>query len=158
MNNIPGLRRALNADAESITALVLEAYAKWVPLTGREPKPMRADYAVAVRDHIVWVLEDQGGVSAVLELIPHADHVLIENVAVAPRLQGQGLGKRLMGFAERMARDLNLLEVRLYTNARFTSNIALYEQIGYTQTHREPLGNSAVVFMHKILEPSKASA
>ncbi len=158
MNTIPGLRRATDADVASITALVHEAYAKWVVLIGREPKPMRADYAVAVRDHLVWVLEDRGAVSAVLELISHADHVLIENVAVAPTLQGQGLGKRLMAFAERVARDLNLLEVRLYTNARFASNIALYEQIGYTETHREPLGSSSVVFMHKILEPSKASA
>jgi GNAT superfamily N-acetyltransferase len=157
MNAIPGLRRATDADVASITALVCEAYAKWVPLIGREPKPMRADYAVAVRDHIVWILEDQGVVSAVLELIPHADHLLIENVAVAPTLQGQGVGKRLMGFAERMARDLNLLEVRLYTNERFASNIALYERFGFTETHREPLGNSAVVFMHKMLEFSKAT-
>jgi GNAT superfamily N-acetyltransferase len=155
MNAIPGLRRAVNADAEPIAALVREAYAKWVPLIGREPKPMRADYAVAVRDHLVWVFEDRGQVAAVLELIPHADHVLIENVAVAPTLQGQGLGKRLMAFAERASRDLNLLEMRLYTNERFASNIALYEHLGYVETHREPLGNSAVVFMRKILEASK---
>ncbi len=157
MNEILGLRRATDADVASITALVRGAYAKWVPLIGREPKPMRADYAVAVRDHTVWVLEDRGAVSAVLELIPHADHVLIENVAVAPTLQGQGLGKRLMAFAERVARDLNLLEVRLYTNERFTSNIALYERLGYVETKREPLGGSSVVFMHKMLESSKES-
>jgi GNAT superfamily N-acetyltransferase len=155
MNNIPGLRRATDTDVEPIAALVREAYAKWVPLIGREPKPMRADYAVAVRDHIVWVLGDQGAISAVLELIPHADHVLIENVAVAPALQGQGLGKCLMSFAERVARNLNLFEVRLYTNERFISNIALYERLGYTETHREPLGSSSVVFMHKLLESLK---
>ncbi len=158
MNAIQGLRRATDADVEPIAALVHEAYAKWVVLIGREPKPMRADYAVAVRDHLVWVLEDRGAVSAVLELIPRVDHVLIENVAVAPTLQGQGFGKRLMGFAERVARDLNLLEVRLYTNERFASNIALYERIEYTETHRESLGDSAVVFMHKMLESSKESA
>lgn len=156
MRPIPGLRRAVDADAELIAALVREAYAKWVRVIGREPKPMRADYSVAVREHLVWVLEDRGRVAAVLEMIPAADHLLLENVAVAPAFQGQGIGRRLMDFAERAARDLNLLEVRLYTNERFTSNIALYERLGYVETNREPLGGAAIVFMHKTLESPKA--
>lgn len=156
MNTIPGLRRAVDADAEPITALVRQAYAKWVPLIGREPKPMRADYARAVREHIVWVREDHGRIVAVLELIPHADHLLIENVAVDPALQGQGFGTRLMTFAEGVAREMNLSEVRLYTNARFAVNIALYDRLGYLETRREPMGDSATVYMHKLVEKGLA--
>jgi len=37
------------ADASAIRALTREAYAKWVPVIGREPKPMMADYAKAVQ-------------------------------------------------------------------------------------------------------------
>jgi hypothetical protein len=45
------LRQGVAADASAIRELTREAYAKWVPLIGREPKPMTADYAEAIRDH-----------------------------------------------------------------------------------------------------------
>ena len=43
------LRRATPSDAAAIRDLTREAYAKWVPLIGREPKPMTADYDAAPR-------------------------------------------------------------------------------------------------------------
>jgi N-acetylglutamate synthase-like GNAT family acetyltransferase len=146
-------RRARAEDAEPIRDLVRSAYEKYVPLIGREPKPMRADHARAIREAIVWVLEDGRGLSAVLELEAHEDHLLVENVAVRPDCQGQGLGRRLLGLAEDEARRLRLIELRLYTNERYVSNIALYERLGYHQTHRQPLAGSetSLVFMQKRL-------
>ncbi len=45
------LRRAVDDDAPAIREPTRVAYAKWVPVIGREPKPMTADYKVAVRRH-----------------------------------------------------------------------------------------------------------
>ena len=45
------IRRATPADSALIRAFTREAYAKWVPLIGREPSPMRADYDRATREH-----------------------------------------------------------------------------------------------------------
>ncbi len=45
------LRLADPSDADAIRTLTREAYAKWVPVTGREPLPMRVDYAEAVKTH-----------------------------------------------------------------------------------------------------------
>jgi hypothetical protein len=36
--------------------LARAAYAKWVPILGREPKPMTADYDAALAEHVVDVL------------------------------------------------------------------------------------------------------
>ena len=41
------LRRAQQTDVEAIRNLTRAAYAKWVPVIGREPKPMGADYESA---------------------------------------------------------------------------------------------------------------
>src|SRR6185369_12956128 len=106
---------------------VRAAYGKWVPLIGREPKPMTADYDRAVREHVVFVLEEEGRLLGVLEIIPGDDHLLIENVAVAPTAQGRGIGQRLMAHAETLARARPVDELRLYTNERFEANIRLYE-------------------------------
>ncbi len=146
-------RRALAGDAPALLALVRAAYAKWVPLIGREPKPMTADYDKAVREHLVFVVEAPGRLDAAIELIPAADHLLVENVAVAPAAQGRGLGTQLMDVAERVARDLGLKELRLYTNAQFAQNIAMYEKLGYAITERAaiPTGGE-VVWMRKRLD------
>ena len=77
---------------------------------------MLADYDFAVSAHEVWVLERDGFVHAVLELIPRETHLLIENVAVHPTVQGRGLGQQLLLFAEEATRRRGLSEVRLYTN------------------------------------------
>lgn len=37
------MRTALPEDAIAIRALVRAAYARWVPVIGREPRPMQAD-------------------------------------------------------------------------------------------------------------------
>src|SRR5438128_3901734 len=124
------LRRAVANDAAAVRALTREAYAKWVPLIGREPLPMRADYNVAVRDHIIDLLCVGDRLAALIEAIPAADHLLVENVAVLPAFQGRGFGRRLMVHAETLARSLGLAELRLYTNKSFTSNVQLYLSLG----------------------------
>ncbi|NJK46316.1 MAG: GNAT family N-acetyltransferase [Pleurocapsa sp. SU_196_0] len=145
-------RRATSSDAESIRVLVREAYSKWVGVIGREPKPMEADYGVAVRDHLVWVLEDAGVLVAVLELIPHEDHVLIENIAVVPMRQKRGFASRLMRLAETQAREFGMIELRLYTNEHFVDNLEFYARLGYAETHRQPFRGSDTVYMTKRID------
>ena len=156
-SDAPAARRAVPGDAEALRLLVRAAYAKWVPLIGREPKPMTADYDKAVRDHLVFVVEAPGRLDAALELIPSADHVLVENVAVAPTAQGRGLGTQMMAIAERVAADLGVKEMRLYTNARFTENIVLYEKLGYAIYERIAIPNvGEAVWMRKRLDAETA--
>jgi ribosomal protein S18 acetylase RimI-like enzyme len=130
---------------------VRAAYGKWVPLIGREPKPMTANYDEAVREHVVFVLEERGRLRGVLELIPGEDHLLIENVAVATDAQGRGIGQILMGHAEAVARERGLPQLRLYTNERFAANIQLYEKLGYEIYDRVAMGGGRAVWMRKDL-------
>ncbi len=145
------LRLANPDDVQTITAVTREAYENYIPLIGREPKPMRVDYAVALQSNIFWLLEQDQEVVALLELQLEVDYLLIVNVAVKPKFQGLGLGKRLMLHAELQARQLERLELRLYTNERFVKNIAIYQGLGYSETHRQKLPESKteIVFMKK---------
>lgn len=136
-------------DAAAIRRLTREAYARWVPVIGREPLPMAADYARAVREHrfgLAWIEERLAGL---VEMIPAADHLLIENVAVGPWYQGRGLGRRLVAHAEAVAREIGVPEVRLYTNALFRRNVALYRSLGYRMTREEASALGVTVYMAK---------
>jgi GNAT superfamily N-acetyltransferase len=143
-------RRAIATDAAAVRALTREAYAKWVPLIGREPKPMTADYEHAVRAHMVDLYERDGELLGLVEMIPQPDHVLIENLAVRSDQQGKGLGDILLKHAEDCARSLGLNEMRLYTNAMFEANLAFYARRGYGEFRRETLAPGAIaVHMRK---------
>lgn len=148
-------RRATAADTPAIRSLTREAYAKWVSLIGREPLPMTADYDRAVAAHIIDLCERDGELVGLVEMIPQADHLLIENIAVRPGRQGSGLGSRLLDHAEATAFALGLGEVRLYTNALFTSNIDFYARRGYEDYKRgSVVPGSVTVYMRKRMTPA----
>jgi GNAT superfamily N-acetyltransferase len=143
------LRRGAAEDAPAIRELTRTAYAKWVPIIGREPKPMTADYAEAVRKHRFDLLYVEGELAALIETIPEADHLLVENVAVAPAFQGRGLGRKLMAHAEELAVSLGFGEIRLYTNKLFAENVQLYGKLGYRLDREEEFKGGVVVHMSK---------
>jgi ribosomal protein S18 acetylase RimI-like enzyme len=65
-------------------------------------------------------------VTAVLTLYPREDHLYVENVAVDPTAQGQGLGRALMEFAEQQAAERGLDRMALVTHEAMTENQAIY--------------------------------
>ncbi len=147
-----GLCRATSADASTVRNLVRAAYAKWVPLLSREPKPMTADYDAAVRQHVVDVLRLDGEAAALIEMEPENDHLLVVNVAVSPNHQGQGYGRALLAHAEEFALSLGLKELRLYTSIHLTENVRLYERVGYKVDREEASPHLGVfVYMSKHL-------
>jgi ribosomal protein S18 acetylase RimI-like enzyme len=145
------LRQATATDAGAIRELTRQAYAKWVPLIGREPKPMTADYDEAVARHRFDLLYVDGTLAALIETIREADHLLVENVAVSPDFQGRGLGRKLMAHAEVLAGELGYREIRLYTNQRFVENVELYRKLGYRVDREEVLPVGVVTHMSKKL-------
>ena len=87
-------------DVDTLRSLTRDAYSKWVLVIGREPKPMTADYAEAVNKHRIDLLYLDGKVAALIEMIPDAHHLLMENVAVSPAFQGRRLGRMLWDRTE----------------------------------------------------------
>lgn len=127
------IRPARREDVPALTALARAAYAPYLARIGREPAPMRADYAALVAAGRVWVTEAAGAVRGLLVLEPAAGYLLIENVAVDPSAQGRGTGAALLAHAEAEASRAGLPELRLYTNVAMTENRAWYARHGYTE-------------------------
>ena len=147
-------RPATSDDAAAIRDLVRSAYAKWVPLIGREPRPMTADYDLAVREHDFDLLHDGAALVGLIETALRDDHLWIENVAVTPSAQGRGIGRQLLARAEDRARQAGRSETRLLTNGAFAANVALYERVGYVITRTEPYMGGTTVYMTKQLAPA----
>ena len=130
------IRPAAEADAPVLARIAVAAYQRYVPKIGQLPAPMTADCPAAIRRGQAWVAAVDGEVAGFIILISRPGYLLLENVAVLPAAQGRGIGARLLALAEDRARALGVPEIRLYTNAAMTENLAYYPQHGYTQTQR----------------------
>jgi RimJ/RimL family protein N-acetyltransferase len=148
-----GLRRANAGDVDKVVAFQRVAYARNRVLLGVEPLPLRADYKEILADYEAWLYESADGLDGVLVLEPRKDDLLIWSIGTAPRLHGQGLGRRLLAAAEERARALGLGVMRLYTGEPLANNIAWYERHGYARERVEDLGDRRVVHMIKRIGP-----
>jgi ribosomal protein S18 acetylase RimI-like enzyme len=112
---------------------------------------MLDDYREVIQKHDVFVLIEGAKIIGVLVLIRQFQSLLVHNVAVHPNLQGKGLGRKLMTFAEHEARRLEFATITLYTNERMTENIEIYKKLGYIETERKPEQGYQRVYMRKAL-------
>jgi len=153
------IRRAEPRDRVAVEAIVTAAYSPYVQRIGKPPGPMLDDYGRLIDQGAVSVLEEADGpVAALIVLLPESDHLLLDNVAVRPDRQGEGIGRRLIAFAENEARRLGCAELRLYTHATMTENIALYVRLGFEETGRGHQAGYDRVFMTKRIDTLGTSA
>lgn len=145
------LRAVTEADVPRLSELARAAYGVYVPRMGREPRPMVDDYAAVVRDRDVVVAEeDDGRVVGMAVLAVTDEGFLLDNVAVDPACQGQGVGRALLLEAEAAARRAGFDAIYLFTHETMTENVALYERVGYVEYDRRPAGDRwSVVYLRK---------
>ncbi len=143
-------RPARSTDRPAVEAIVHAAYSPWIDRIGQTPGPMLDDYAALIAEGRVHVTGTPD-LTGILVLIPEADTLLLDNIAVAPEAQGTGVGKRLMTFAEDQARAAGYDRIRLYTHEGMAENVAIYLRVGYRETHRATQNGFPRVFMEKVL-------
>ncbi len=148
---IAGLRRATVADANRVAALVDRAYGHYVARIGQKPYPMVVDYAEALATMRGFVVERDQRIVGLLLIEEGEGHMMVENVAVDPGLQGTGLGRALMELAEAEARRVQLPEMRLYTHQMMTENQVIYRRLGYVEYDRCIVDGRPRVYMRKQL-------
>ncbi len=143
------IRPAEAADVPAITRIVTAAYSKYIARMGKSPGPMLDDYRSHIRSHTAWVTEDGGTLAGLIVLIPKDDHLLLDNIAVDPALQGRGIGKALMAFAEQEAQRRGYHELRLYTHETMTENLSMYSALGWRESGRGEQAGYRRVFFSK---------
>ncbi|MBL8161167.1 MAG: GNAT family N-acetyltransferase [Anaerolineae bacterium] len=151
---MPALTIQLAAPDEirEIQALVNAAYSKWIDVIGGKPRPMTADYGTLIAQQRVYAVREEAELVAILVMWQEDDALYIDNLAVAPAHQQQGIGDRLLLFAEQTAREMNLPALTLITNEKMLYNQAYYLKHGFVELRRETLATDRrIVRMQKLL-------
>lgn len=146
------IRLATAHDEPAIRDCAAQAFARYIPLIGREPAPVHADFAAQIAAGEIRVATDeQGEIRGFIAFRVEGEHALLESVAVLPRAAGRGVGKALIAFCEAAARRHGLTSVRLYTNEKMVENLAMYPRLGYVETGRRTEDGFSRVFFEKTL-------
>jgi len=145
------LRKATASDCNDVKTCAAEAYARYVPRIGRKPAPIFADFTAQIDAGQVHVAEADGAFAGFIVLYPRNDHIHVENVAIYPAVQGRGLGKALLAFAEAEAKRQGFAAIELYTNAMMIENQRFYPRLGYIETGRRDEDGFARVYYRKDL-------
>lgn len=128
------LRLATPDDLGRIEAVVASAFERHLQRMGFPPAQLLRDDTAAIEAGQIWVLGEP--IVAAIVLIEADDTLLVENLAVHPDEQGQGLGRRLMGYAQQMAKDRGLRRVTLDGNQINLELRDFFSDLGYVQLER----------------------
>jgi GNAT superfamily N-acetyltransferase len=145
------IRLARPADVAAVGRITDDAYRRYIERIGREPAPMAADHGALIAAGEVWLAEVDGDAAGVLVVRPRGAALLLESVAVAPGMQGRGIGRALVEHAEQLARERGLSAVELYTNLHMTENLRMYPRLGYEEVGRGSQDGYERAFFRKTL-------
>ncbi len=91
-------------------------------------------------------IRNEGRLVASVRLRLRGSVAQLGRLIVAPDLQGQGLGTRLLTAVDGYLPS-EIDHIELFTGERSLDNIRLYERNGYSETRREGAGRYDLVFM-----------
>ncbi len=147
------IRRIRRSDAGEVLTLQRAAFVSEALIYGDPDQPALTQKL----EELEFELRDAQGFVAVIDdrivgaiRAREADGVLqIGRIAVAPDVQGEGIGRRLL---EAVEGDTACAEAELFTGSLSEANLALYESCGYRESDRIDQGDgTAQVFLRKPL-------
>ena len=147
----PLIREASASDANAVKACVVAAFKIYTEQIGKPPGPMLLDFLAEIEARHVWLAEPNGEVVGVLVQYETQQGFYIDTVAVIPHLQGTGVGKALLQFAEQEALQRGYDSIYLCTNVKMTENQIFYSRIGYVEYERKFDGGYDRIFYRKQL-------
>lgn len=122
---------------DDLLALILKAFAS---MDGVIDPPSSAhlltsaSLAARAQAEIAYVAVEGPTLLGCIFCRPEPKSLYIGKLAVAPSLQGRGVGRLLLAAAEDLARDLRLPVLRLETRIELTGNHATFARWGFVRT------------------------
>ena len=136
------LSRIAVSDAGEVLTVQRAAFVSEALIYGSADMPALTQTLDAVeaelRDADGWVARVDGRLVGVIRTRQERDLLLIGRIAIAPDMQGFGIGQALLDAAER---HCTASEAELFTGSLSEANIRLYEHCGYVESERVPQGD-----------------
>jgi predicted N-acetyltransferase YhbS len=156
----PLLRRMVPGDAGEVCTVQRAAFVAEAQLYGDPFLPPLVESAEQIRDDLEaslgFVAELDGRLVGCVRVRVDGRQLHIGRLAVAPDLQGRGIGAALLARAETAA---PADEALLFTGHLSAGNLRLYERAGYQEQGRVRADDKVVlVHLRKVLAPADVAS
>ncbi|MDR6875986.1 GNAT family N-acetyltransferase [Microbacterium barkeri] len=150
------IREIREEDAGEVMTLQRAAFVSEAQIYGSADMPPLTQTLDEVRwelrENLGCVALDGGRMVGALRARTDGELLLIGRIAIAPDMQGHGIGSRLLDAVEARGASAGAREAELFTGSLSEANIRLYERQGYRETERIDEGDgTAQVFLRKRL-------
>lgn len=150
------IREIREEDAGEVMTLQRAAFVSEAQIYGSADMPPLTQTLDEVRwelrENLGCVALDGGRMVGALRARIDGELLLIGRIAIAPDMQGHGIGSRLLDAVEARGASAGAREAELFTGSLSEANIRLYERQGYRETERIDEGDgTAQVFLRKRL-------
>lgn len=149
----PAIARISEADAGEVMTLQRAAFVSEAQIYGSADMPpltqTLAEVQAELRAGDGFTARLDGRLVGAIRFVEDEDLLLIGRIAIAPDMQGEGIGRMLLEAAEKSS---SAAEAELFTGSLSEANLRLYAKCGYEERERVPDGaGAAQVFMRKSL-------
>ncbi|MEV8268391.1 GNAT family N-acetyltransferase [Microbacterium sp. NPDC076911] len=111
-----------------------------------------AEVESELRETQGWAARVNGRLVGAIRARSAGGRLLIGRIAIAPDMQGRGIGQALLEAAER---NTHAVEAELFTGSLSEANIRLYESCGYVESERVDKGDGIEeIYLRKKLRSS----
>ena len=139
--------------APALAAIARAAYQKYLTRMDNPPAPMHADFpAHLARDTCFIAQQKATPVGYAILTQDSGGQWWLENLAVHPAAQGQGIGGALIDHIESWLKP-RTPAYHLYTHITMTENLALYKKRGFIETRRAETDGHHRIYLTKHLTP-----
>lgn len=129
------IKRAAAGDAESIAAILIEAFSEFRNEYTSEAfeavTPPADEIVRRLEEGPIWVAATNDEIVGTVSAVPEPEWLYIRSMAVRPNAQGLGIGSRLLEAVEAYAVEKGFDRLFLYTTYFSTRAITAYEKYGF---------------------------
>jgi ribosomal protein S18 acetylase RimI-like enzyme len=152
----PFIRLAMTTDVPAIKLIARKSFERYVPLIGKPPAPMNANFSGHVLKDTVFIAQSekkQGSVLGYAIVLQRDGEWLLDNIAVSPEAQGRGIGSALIAACETFLQKQGVQRYHLYTNEAMEQNLTWYPEIGFVEMARRLEDGFSRIYFTKEMVP-----
>ena len=152
----PLIRLAMTTEVPAIKLIAQKSFERYVPLIGKPPAPMNADFSVHVLKATVFIAQSEKKQDSVLGyaiVLKRDGKWCLDNIAVSPEARGRGVGSALIVACETFLQKRGVQRYHLYTNEAMEQNLTWYPEIGFVEMARRLEDGFSRIYFTKEMVP-----
>ena len=122
----PFIRLAMTTGVPAIKMIARKSFERYVPLIGKLPAPMNAYFSGHVLKGTVFITQSEKNRDSVLGyaiVLQRDGEWLLDNMAVSPEAQGQGVGSALTVACKTFLQKRGVQRYHLHTDEAMEQNL-----------------------------------